>query len=90
MDNRLNNNFEFMTSSEINKALAKKIQLIRKKHFKSQKLFSTHINMSLGTYARFEKTGQVSLKGFIDILKGIERVDEIADLFKEEKEDIQW
>jgi DNA-binding XRE family transcriptional regulator len=79
-----------MTSGEINKALAKKIQLIRKKHFKSQTLFATHINMSLGTYARFEKTGQVSLKGFIDILKGIERVDEIANLFKEEKEDIQW
>jgi hypothetical protein len=37
-----------------------------------------------------KKTGQVSLKGFIDILKGIERVDEIANLFKEEKEDIQW
>lgn len=90
MDIDLKNNFEFMTSAEIAKALAKRVQTIRKKKFKTQKDFAEHIGMSYGTYARFEKTGQVSFIGFLDIVKGLDLMDEIIPLFEEEKQLIEW
>lgn len=90
VSNALENDFEFMTSTEITKSIAKKIKLIRKKQFKTQEIFAKHIGMSLGSYARFEKTGQISFKGFIEILKGVQRVDEISDLFALHVEEISW
>ena len=90
MDTLLLNNHEFMTSSELTKKIAKKIKIIRKKRFKTQAEFAQHIGMSYGTYARFEKTGQVSFLGFIDILKGIDRVDDIANAFDENSSVIEW
>ena len=90
MNNDLKNNYEFMTSAEIGKSLAVRIKVIRKKRFKTQELFAEHIGMSFGKYARFEKTGQISFEGFIDIVKGLDRVEEIALLFDEDKEVIKW
>ena len=90
MDNNLKNNYDFMTSAEIAKSLAVKIKAIRKKRFKTQELFAQHIGMSFGKYARFEKTGQISFQGFIDIVKGLDRTQEIVGLFHEDKEFIKW
>ena len=90
MDIDLKNNFEFMTSVEIAKALAKRIQTIRKKKFKTQKEFAEHIGMSYGTYARFEKTGQVSFVGFLEIIKGLDLIEQAIPLFEEEKQLIEW
>ena len=90
MDTNLKDNYEFMTSAEISKSLAVRIKAIRKKRFKTQELFAKHIGMSFGKYARFEKTGQISFVGFIDIVKGLDRVEEIAVLFDEDKEVIKW
>jgi len=90
MNNDLKNNYEFMTSDEIAKSLASKIKVLRKKKFKTQKAFAEHIGMSYGAYARYEKTGQISFSRFIDIVKGVNRADEIAALFDEKKEVIQW
>ena len=90
MNNDLKNNYEFMTSAEISKSLAVRIKVIRKKRFKTQGLFAEHIGMSFGKYARFEKTGQISFEGFIDIVKGLDRVEEIAVLFEQDKEVIKW
>ncbi len=90
MEKELMDNFEFMTSREISKSLAKKIKAIRKKKFKTQELFAKHIGMSFSAYSRFEKSGQISFQGFIDVIKGIDRVDEIARLFKQDKDVITW
>ncbi|QOY53212.1 hypothetical protein [Candidatus Sulfurimonas baltica] len=90
MNNQLKNNYEFMTSAEIVKSLALKVKVIRKKRFKTQELFAEHIGMSFGKYARFEKTGQISFQGFLDIIKGIDRIEEIAVLFNEDKKIIKW
>ncbi|MEA3523689.1 MAG: hypothetical protein U9R50_12045 [Campylobacterota bacterium] len=90
MNDDLKNNYEFMTSGEIAKSLAVKIKIIRKKRFKTQQLFAQHIGMSYSKYARFEKTGQISFLGFLDILKGLDRTQEIVELFNENREVIQW
>ncbi|MDF1877805.1 helix-turn-helix transcriptional regulator [Sulfurimonas sp. SAG-AH-194-L11] len=90
MNNDLKNNYGFMTSDEIAKSLAIKIKVLRKKKFKTQKEFAQHIGMSHGAYARYEKTGQISFSRFIDIVKGINRIDEIAALFDEKKKTITW
>lgn len=90
MNNDLKNNYEFMTSAEITKALAVKIKTVRKARFKTQKLFAEHIGMNYNTYARFEKTGQISFKGFIAIVKGLNRIEEFTTLFDENQEVIQW
>ncbi len=90
MNNNLNNHYEFMTSSEIAKSLALKIKALRKKRFKTQKLFAEHIGMNFNMYARFEQTGQISFPAFIDIVKGLDRTEEIATLFNEDKEIIKW
>jgi len=89
-DSQLQNSFEFMTSQEVAYTLAKKIQKKRKKKFKTQALFAKHIGMSHGTYARFEKSGEVSFVGFIKILKGLEFVGELSELFDEHEEIITW
>ena len=90
MNNDLKNNYEFMTSAEIAKSLAIKIKVIRKTKFKTQKLFAQHIGMNFNTYARFEKTGQISFVGFIEIAKGLDRTEEIAVLLNENREIIEW
>ncbi|MCF6308895.1 MAG: hypothetical protein L3J19_00245 [Sulfurimonas sp.] len=90
MINILSDNYEFMTSAEINKSIAQNIKIIRKRKFKTQELFAKHIGMSYGKYARFEKTGQISFQGFIDILKGIDRVEEITKICNIDSEAIQW
>ncbi len=90
MDDDLKNNYEFMTSSEIAKSLALKVKAIRKKRFKTQKLFAEHIGMNFNMYARFEQTGQISFPEFINIAKGLDRIEEVSLLFSENKDLIQW
>jgi len=90
MSSDLKSNYEFMTSAEISKSVALKIKKIRKKRFKTQELFAKHIGMSFGKYARFEKSGQISFQGFIDIIQGLDRVEEIVVAFNEDKEVIEW
>ena len=90
MNNDLKNNYDFMTADEIAKSLASKIKIIRKKKFKTQIQFAQHIGMSHGSYARFEKTGQISFSKFITIIQGLGRTEEIAVLFDEKKEVITW
>jgi len=64
------------------KVLAKNIKEIRKKSFKTQELFANHIGMTYSKYARFEKSGQISFDGFIEILKGLNIFDDFMKLFK--------
>ena len=65
------------------KLLAKDIKEIRKKSFKTQELFSQHIGMTYSKYARYEKSGQISLDGFLEILQGLGKLDTFLDLFSD-------
>ena len=67
---------------EVIKLLAKNIKEIRKQRFKTQELFAKHIGMTYSKYARFEKSGQISFDGFIEIVKGLNMLDEFMKLFK--------
>lgn len=64
------------------KLLAKNIKEIRKQRFKTQNLFAKHIGMSYSKYARFEKSGEISFDGFVEIVKGLDKLDEFINLFK--------
>jgi transcriptional regulator with XRE-family HTH domain len=70
-------------SEETIKSLAKDIKEIRKKSFKTQELFSQHIGMTYSKYARFEKSGQISLEGFLEILQGLGKLETFFELFRE-------
>jgi len=82
--------YEFMTPNEIAKAIGKRVKAIRKKQFRSQKIFAQHIGMAEETYARFERTGLISFTGLISVARGLEHLEEIVELFSLEKEIIQW
>ena len=90
MNDGLNNDFEFMTSAEVSKSIAKKIKAIRKNRFKTQELFAKHIGISYAKYARFEKSGQIQFVDFIEVIKGIDRIDELKDLFEKKEDVITW
>ncbi len=90
MPNNLQNDYTFMTSAEISKALALRLKTIRKKRFKTQTLFAEHIGMNVNTYARFEQSGQISFVGLISVAKGLDKTQEIANLFNENSNLIQW
>lgn len=83
-------NYEFLTSKEIAKEIANQVKIIRKKQFKSQKIFAQHIGMPEDTYARFERTGLISFTGLISVARGLESLPEIIKLFSIEKEIIEW
>ena len=82
--------YEFMTSTEIAKAIGKRVKAIRKKEFRSQKLFAQHIGMPEETYARFERTGLISFVGLISVARGLENLEDIVELFSTKEEIIEW
>ena len=65
------------------KILAKDVKELRKKSFKTQELFAQTIDMSYSKYARFEKSGQISLDGFLEILQGLGKLKSFLGLFGE-------
>lgn len=72
-----------LLNEEIIKSLAKDIKEIRKANFKTQEIFAQHIGMNYSKYARFEKSGQIALEGFLEILQGLGKLELFLDLFKE-------
>lgn len=90
MNNELDDDYGFMTSAQISKTIAKKIKAIRKKRFKTQELFAEHIGISFSKYARFEKTGHIQFPDFIEVVKGIDRIDELEGLFEKKVDVITW
>lgn len=84
--------FELATTKEIIKELASRAKAKRKKIGMSQKEFAEHIGMKFSTYARFEKTGLISLNSFIDTMRGLYSIGDIEALLIDENENlkIQW
>lgn len=84
--------FELATTKEIIKELATRAKVKRKKIGMSQKQFAEHIGMKFSTYARFEKTGLISLVSFIDTIRGLYSIGELEALLVDENENlkIKW
>ncbi|MFA6188330.1 MAG: helix-turn-helix transcriptional regulator [Sulfuricurvum sp.] len=84
--------FELATTKEIVKELASRAKAKRKKISMSQKEFAEHIGMKFSTYARFEKTGLISLNNFIDTLRGLYSISDLEALFIDENDNlkIKW
>jgi transcriptional regulator with XRE-family HTH domain len=64
--------------------LARKTRLLRKEKNLSQQELAIRANVSLGSYKRFERTGQVALDSFIRIAFILGRLDDFDALLKVE------
>lgn len=84
--------FELATTKEIVKELASRTKAKRKKIGMSQKEFADHIGMKFSTYARFEKTGLISLSNFVDTMRGLHSITDLEALLIDENENlkIKW
>lgn len=84
--------FELATTKEIVKELASRAKAKRKKIGMSQKEFADHIGVKFSTYARFEKTGLISLNNFVDTLRGLYSIGDLEALFIDENDNlkIKW
>ena len=77
--------FSLATTAEIIKELAQRAKQKRKKnmhYYGDQKSFAKHIGMSYRSYQQFEISGKITLEKFIDILRGLDSLDEIQGLLK--------
>lgn len=84
--------FELATTNEIVKELSSRAKEKRKKIGMSQKKFAEHIGMKFSTYARFEKTGLISLNNFVDTMRGLNSITDLEALLIPENDNlkIQW
>lgn len=84
--------FELATTKEIVKELASRAKTTRKQIGMSQKEFAEHIGMKFSTYARFEKTGLISLNNFVDTMRGLNSVTDLEALLIDENDNlkIKW
>ena len=82
---------------QIRHELAQKVKFLRKQKKYSQQELAQRSNVSLGSYKRFERSGQISLEALLRIAFILDRLEEfdkllipnhlieIEKLFKEEK-----
>lgn len=71
------------TPNEIDKMIAERIRVIRKRRKISQKKLSEKSGVSLGSVKRFEQSGEISLSALTKISIALEIESELLDLFKE-------
>jgi|GEM_PF-3742532 len=90
MSTGVNEEFSFLSTAEIAKVLAKRIQVQRKKKFKTQLDFAEHIGLTYSKVSRFEKSGNIQFKDLLIILKALNMVDELQELFCQKDELIRW
>ena len=61
--------------------LAQRIKLLRKQKKYSQQELAERSSVSLGSYKRFEKSGQISLESLLRIAFILDRLDEFEKIF---------
>ena len=71
------------TPSEIDKALATRVKVIRKRKKLSQVELAERCNVSYGSLKKFEQTGEISLKALTKIAMELGIVNELKQLFTE-------
>ncbi len=83
--------FSLATTEEIIKELAQRAKRKRKKkmhYFGNQKSFAKHIGISYRSYQQFEISGKITLEKFIDVLRGLDTLEEMQGLLKPSDEDL--
>lgn len=73
--------FTLATTQEIIKELASRAKKKRKKNG-TQKQFAEHVGMSFRSYQEFEISGKITLEKFIDVLRGLEAIEDAQELLK--------
>lgn len=76
-------NFEEVTPQEINKRIAERLRLIRKRRKLSQERLSEKSGVSLGSVKRFERSGEISLISLTKIAIALDLEQGLKDLFKD-------
>lgn len=69
------------TSEELDKKIADRLRLIRKRRSISQQQLAKMSNVSYGSIKRFETTGQISLLSLTKIATALQVADELRNLF---------
>jgi len=83
--------FSLATTEEIIKELAQRAKQKRKKNsakYGTQKEFATHIGMSYRSYQNFEISGKITLEKFIDVLRGLDAIEDSGELLKTKDEEL--
>jgi len=77
--------FSLATTQEIIEEFARRAKQKRKqdmKHYGDQKKFAKHIGMTHRRYQQFEINGKITLEKFIDVLRGLNALDETQGLLE--------
>lgn len=69
------------TADEIDKKIADRLRLIRKRRSISQQKLAQMSNVSYGSIKRFEATGQISLLSLTKIAAALNVTDDLRNLF---------
>lgn len=83
--------FSLATTEEIIKELASRAKQKRKRNssrYGTQKEFAEHIGMSFRSYQEFEISGKITLEKFIDILRGLDAIEDSEQLLKIKDEEL--
>ena len=77
--------FSLATTQEIIEELAKRAKQKRKQNMQqygNQKEFAQHIGMTHRRYQQFEINGKITLEKFIDVLRGLNALDDTQTLLE--------
>ena len=83
--------FSLATTEEIIKELAFRAKDKRKHNiarYGTQKQFAQHIGMSFRSYQEFEISGKITLEKFIDVLRGLDALEDSQQLLKVKDEEL--
>lgn len=75
--------FEEVTPQEINKRIAERLRIVRKRRKLSQERLSEKSGVSLGSVKRFERSGEISLISLTKIAIALDLEQGLKDLFKD-------
>ena len=76
-------NYIWETEEDIDLALARRMQVIRKRRSLSQQQLASMSGVSFGSIKRFETSGEISLKSLTRIAMALGCTEEIKNLFQE-------
>lgn len=83
--------FSLATTQEIIKELASRAKQKRKRNSArhgTQKEFAAHIGMSYRSYQGFEISGKITLEKFMDVLRGLDAIEDSTELLKIKDEEL--
>lgn len=77
------NEYIWETAEELDKKIADRVRLIRKRRSISQEKLAQISGVSFGSVKRFETTGQISLLSLTRIAMALDMTDDLRQLFTE-------